>query len=278
MEKTESGHSRATTHGPSLLVAWSTDAGDLGARTIAYLKEKLKGEYVEELEPTLYFPLEGVSIEDDVAHFPVSRFYKCEGRGHLLFESDTPRWNWHEFLSTVLDVAIRYEAKDIYTVGGIISFSAHTMPGEILAIVNSPELKVGLAEHGVSTNLNYETQAGGRPTISSFLLWVARRRGIPGTSIWAPIPFYLASTEDLGACKRVVQFLDRKLDLGIDLLELDRMEASHNQRLAEALSGFPEVEGYVQRLEANLSLTEEESETLVRVVQEALKRKGQPQA
>jgi hypothetical protein len=32
------------------------------------------------------------------------------------------------------------------------------------------------------------------PAISTYLLWAARKRGIPGAGLWLQIPFYLAES------------------------------------------------------------------------------------
>jgi len=52
----------------------------------------------------------------------------------------------------------------------------------------------------------------GPPAINSYLLWVAKKRDIPGVSLWAEIPFYLAVGEDFQAIKIGLSFLDKKFN------------------------------------------------------------------
>ena len=50
----------------SLIIGWSVDASALGAKVADYLNIKLGGQSFGEIEPAEFFPLGGVSIEDDL--------------------------------------------------------------------------------------------------------------------------------------------------------------------------------------------------------------------
>ena len=255
----------------SLVVAWGEDAGKLGPKVIDYLNKKLGGEEFGEIEPADFFPLGGVSIEDDVAQFPESKFYCCQEKNLVIFKSNSPRSEWYKFLNSVLDVAEHYcHTKELYTIGGMVSLSAHTAPRQLLAITNSPEMKTALSQYDLARDMDYETPPGQRPTLSAYLLWAAKRRNIPGASLWVPIPFYLVSTEDPKAWRKAVQFFDDRFGLGIDFRDLDEEVARQNEKIAELRNRFPELDDYVHRLESNLSLTEEEHGKLIKEIEEFL--------
>lgn len=113
----------------SLIVGWSEDAANLGTRVIDYLNNKLGAEEFGEIEPMDFFPLGGVSVEDDIVQFPESKFYCSYEKNLLIFKSNAPRAEWHKFLSSVLDVAEHYcHVKELYAIGGMVSLSAHTSP------------------------------------------------------------------------------------------------------------------------------------------------------
>ena len=258
----------------SLVVGWSEDAGRLGAKVIDCLNRKLGGKEFGEIEPTAFFPLRGVSVEGDVAQFPESKFYCCQQKNLVTFKSNLPRFEWYEFLNTVLDVAEHYcHAKELYTVGGMVSFSAHTAPRELLAIANSPEMKKILSQYCPVRDMDYETPPGQRPTLSSFLLWLAKRRNIAGASLWVPVPFYLVATEDPQASRKAVEFVDNRLGSGIDFRDLDEEAAMQNEKIAELRNRFPELDDYIRRLESNLALSEEENEKLVKEIEEFLRKR-----
>jgi predicted ATP-grasp superfamily ATP-dependent carboligase len=257
----------------SLIVGWSEDASKLGAKVIDYLNKNLGSKEFGEIEPEEFFPLGGVTVEDDVAQFPESKFYCCPEKNLVIFKSNSPRSEWHRFLNSVLYVAEEYcHVREIYTIGGMISLSAHTSPRELLVVSNSPRMKKGLSLYDVARDMNYETPPGQRPTVSSFLLWVAQNRNIAAASLWVPIPFYLVAIEDLAACRKIVDFFNRRFELGIDLKDLDEAIERQNEKIARVRFSFPEVDNYIRNLESNLALTQEESEKLVKEIEEYLKR------
>jgi predicted ATP-grasp superfamily ATP-dependent carboligase len=67
--------------------------------------------------------------------------------------------------------------------------------------------------------------------MSSFLLWAAHRKAIPGVSLWTEIPFYLAEGKDLQAIKATLSFLDKKFDLALDFAELDEQIEHQNAKI-----------------------------------------------
>lgn len=257
--------------GSSLVVGWNEDAGKLGPKVIDYLNKKLGGKEVGEIDPEDFFSLGGVSIEDDVAQFPENKFYCCREKNLVIFKSNPPRSEWYKFLNSVLDVAEHYcHAKELYTIGGMVSLSAHTAPRELFVIANSLEMKKVLSQYDLARDMDYETPPGQRPTLSSFLLWVARRRNIAGASLWMPIPFYLVSTEDPQAWRKTAEFFDKRFSLGIDCRDLDEEVARQNERIAQLRIRFPGIDNYIRRLESNISLTQEENEKLVKEMEEFL--------
>ena len=258
----------------SLVVGWSEDAGKLGTKVADYLNKKLGGEELGQIEPADFFPLGGVIVEDDVAQFPESKFYWCREKHLVILRSNQPGSEWHRFLNSVLDVAEDYcHAKELYTIGGMVSLAAHTSPRELLAVANSPEMREILSQYDLARGFDYETAPGQRPTLSSFLLWVAKRRKVAAASLWVPIPFYLVAAEDPRAWRKTVEFLDRRFGLGIDLGDLDEDVARQDEKIAELRSRSVEVDGYIRKLESNLGMTQEENEKLVKEVEEFLRRR-----
>ena len=255
----------------SLVLAWNEDVGKLGTKVADYLNQKLGGREFGEIDPVDFFPLDGVQVEDDLAQFPESKFYACQENNLVIFKSDPPRFEWYKFLKSILDVAEHCcRAKEIYTIGGMVTLSAHTAPRELFAIANSPEMGEILSQYGLGVDMDYETPRGQRPTLNSFLLWVAKRENIPAASLWVPIPFYLVATEDPRAWKTVLEFFDKRFDLKIDFTDLDQAIRDQDKKLAQARLRFPDIDDYIRKLESNIGLSEEENEKLVKEIEEFL--------
>lgn len=251
---------------PSLIAGFSEDIGRLAPKVIDYLNKNIRDESFCEIEPVDFFPLSGVVVENDVALFPENRFYCGERNDLVIFKGSQPRLERYKFLQTILDVAEHYcGATELYTISGTIAPIAHTAPRSILAVFNQRQFQDKLRGYGLQ-NMTWE----GLPALNSFLLWVAQRRNIPGVSLWPAIPFYLASLDDFRAQKKVLEFLDKRFGLGIDFRQIDEEEADQNKKIAELRSRSPEIDNYIQRLESNLTLTQEESEKLVKEVEEFL--------
>lgn len=258
----------------SLVVGWNEDAGKLGSKVIDYLCRNLGCIEFAEIEPADFFPLTGVSVKDDIAQFPESRFYYCPQNNLVIFKSDPPKAEWYRFLCSILDIAEQYcHAKELYTIGGMVSISAHTTPRELLAIANSPQMKRVLSQYNLAGDFNYETPPGQRPTPSSFLIWLAKERNMAGASLWVPVPCYLVSTEDPQAWRKAIEFLDIRLSLGIDFKDLDENVAKQNEKIAGARVRLPEVENFIRKLENNLVLSPEENEKLVMKMDELLRER-----
>ena len=255
----------------SLVLGWNEDIGRLGRNVTDYLNSELKGEGFAEIEPEDFFPLGGVAIEGNLARFPGSKFYACPERELVILQTDSPLARWYTFLNSVLDVAEHHcRVKELYVLGAMISFGAHTTPRQLLAVANSAETKEALSQYDLNKDMDYQTQPGERPTLNSFLLWLSRERNIPGVSLWVPVPFYLAAMEDLQAQRKVLSFLNERLGLRIDFGDLDREIGKQNEQLARARSRFPQINDCINRLESNLMLSEEENGELARQIEDFL--------
>lgn len=259
----------------SLVLGWRQDLGNLGRKVTDYLNRKLGGEEFAGVEPEDFFPLDGVAIEDNVARFPESKFYACQEHELVVFQSDSPGAEWYRFLNLVLEMAEQHcRVREVYVLGAMISFSAHTTPRQLLAVVNTTGMKEVLSQYDLAGDVDYQTQPGERPTLNSFLLWIASKRNIPGVSLWVPIPFYLAAMEDAQARKKVLSFLDERLNLRIDFSDLDHEVVKQNEQLARARSRIPQINEYISRLESNLMLSEEENGELITRIEDFLREGG----
>ena len=252
---------------PSLIVGWQThDTGKIGSRVIDFLNEKLGNQEIAEIKPLSFFLLRGAEFKDDLIQIPEGKFWACEKSDLLTFKSDEPEYEQYKFLSAAMDLAQHHcKVKELYTINGTISSIAHTAPRGILAVFNEPELQGRLRSYGLE-DMTWE----GPPAISSYLLWVARGRGIPGVSLWPQVPFYLAAKEDPEAIKLTLSFLDWRFNLGLDLRELDEEIGRQKGKISRLREENSEINMSIGMLERGFSLSEEEQMRLAREVYQAL--------
>ena len=255
---------------PSLIVGWEQDSGKLSPKVIEYLNKKIKSKSFCEIEPMDFFSLAGVAIENDVAQFPEGKFYYSQRNDLVIFKGSEPRTERYRFLNAIADLAQSYcKIKELYTISGSISPIAHTSPRRISAVFNQQEISESLRGYGLE-DMSWE----GPPAISSYLLWIAKNRGIPGVSLWPEIPFYLAAGEDFQAIKLTLSFLDKRFNLGLDFEELDEKIRAQNIKIEQLREEDSEINRYIGMLESELSLSEEEQVELTMKVTELLEKKG----
>ncbi|MDP2920247.1 MAG: PAC2 family protein [Dehalococcoidia bacterium] len=258
---------------PAMVVCWDSDAGQLGAKTVAHLKRELGAEEFCDIDPVEFFPLGGVSIENDVVEFPESSFYAIPDRDLVIFYSTIPRYEWFKFLNLIVDVAQEHcRVREMYTIGGMIALGAHTAPRDFWATFSSPQIKKSLAPYELSRELDFETPPGGRPTLNSFLLWTAKQRNLQGANLWVPVPFYLISADDPRSQKRVLSFLNDRLNLGFNFTRIDAEITRLDEWLANLRREQVEIDRSITKLEGNQRLSDTEHEKLVKEVEEYLKK------
>jgi len=254
---------------PPLVVGWQTqDIGKLGSRVIDFLIEKLGGQEIAEIKPLGFHPFAGVRFKDDLVQVPQSKFWACEKDNLLIFKSDEPVFEHYHFLNLILDFAEhQYETKELYTLNGATSYTPHTHPRRILTVFNQPEFKERLRGSGLE-EMTWE----GPPAMSSYLLWVAKRRSVSGVSLWPEVPFYLAAKQDPQAIKLTLSFLNRRFDLGLNLERFDSEIQYQNEKIAHLREEEAEINRYISLLESGMRLDEEEQLKLVKQVYELLEK------
>ena len=258
---------------PALVVGWIGDASRIGEQTLDYLIGGTGCKPCAEILPEGFFPMAGVSVEDDVAQFPECLFYSSSSRNLLVFKSSIPRTDWYRFLTAVLNVSEKFGVREIYTVGAMVSALAHTAPRILIGIINNSEIKNSLESYDIMTTANFQTPAGQKPALSSYLSWVARQRDMVVTNLWVPVPFYLVRVTDPRACKRLLHFFNNRYELELDFTAVDAETADQNRKIAELYVTLPEIEAFVRRIETGEGLENEQSEKLVQEISKHLKKK-----
>lgn len=258
----------------SLVVGWSGDAGNLGDAVANYLINNLSGRAFYEIDPADYFQLGGVTIENDMVQFPESKFYACPQHNLVIFKSTPPSYEYYQFFNHVLDIAEhRCNVKHIYTIGSMVSLNPHTVPRQILGTFSTVEAKIDLTSYDIDSSISYETTPGQKPALNSFFLWSSRKRNLVGVDLWVPVPFYLMSLPDPKSQKIILEFFDRRFQIGFDLREFDEEIIKQNRMINEVRNIYPDIDDCLERLENNITLSEDENMKLIKMIEEYIKGK-----
>lgn len=260
-----------TPRAASLVVGWRGDSGGLGKRVIDYLRSKLSCREGSRIALEPFFSFEGVSVEDNVISFPDSRVYVGAGEQLLLFLSDPPHFNWYEYLNSIIDGAGAVTGVgELFTLGAMAGLISHTQPRELFMVFNSASAKKRFACAGQGKSIDYQTPPDQKPTLNSFLLWVAQQRGIPGVCLWVPIPFYLATVGDRRAEITVISHFSEWFKWRLDVSDLEREAKRQQEAIDRVREDNAEIDDYLSRVESRQDLTQEEHLKLIKAIEEGL--------
>jgi proteasome assembly chaperone (PAC2) family protein len=251
-----------------LLVGWNGDIGKIAPATLNFLNVTFASEQFSTIDPMGFFPFEGVAVYENCIQFPESVFYSCKQKDLIFFKSDHPEYEQYRFLNIMLDTASQIgQITELYTINGMVSQISHTAPRKMFAVFNKPEIRNMLQTYGLE-GLTWE----GPPALSSFLLWLARKKEIPGLSLWIEVPFYLAAVEDFQAIKLALSFCDERFNLNLDFSELNSRIIEQNDKIEQIRSQNKDIDKSLGLLESGLSLKDEVKVKLVRNIYMHLKR------
>lgn len=247
---------------PTMLVGFEDEPGFVSTIPVELVNSRYNGRCFCQIEPVKFFPLSGVTVDNDVARFPVNNFYATSRPDFLTFIGTTPEFDKYKFLNTVLDIAqVQCKISRIIVVNAVVSSLAHTSSRRIYIVSNLPEMKEQISTHG-ATGMNWQ----GQPSLSTYLLWLARSRQIPAVNLWLQIPFYLSTIADFQAVKTVLTFLSSKFYLDLDYADLDSKIRTQNEKIAALRDEDPDVDQAIASLEAGLSLSDTQQLLLAREV------------
>lgn len=254
---------------PLLVSCQSQEVGKLGPEVIDFLIKKLNGQFLGEIDPLGFFSFGGVRFKEDLVQVQECKFWACEEKNLLIFKSDEPLFEHYKFLNAILNFAKdHYQTKELFTLSGAISLIPHTRPRRMWAVFNHPEMKQRLQGYGLES-MTWE----GPPAISSYLLWVAKAKGIWGMSLWPEIPFYLGNHQDSQAIYQTLSFLNQKFDLHLDLVEWEVEVSIFNKKMARLRKENPEIDQTLSLLEKGMSLDEEDQLKLTKKIDEFLRER-----
>ena len=217
-------YKRPQLRNPSLVVGCA-DTGLVGINAVDYLANKLGAEEFGEIEPYNFASLPHVLIKEGVLQeieYPRNRFYywknKETAEDLIILGSGSPAQHQYEFVNLILDVAELFDVRRIYTVGGINANVAHTERPRVFVIINNPELKHYVAQHGVElAGIDYQ----GPTSMNGLILGIAKRRNIEGISLWGRVPSYVSEIPNPQVSEAVLQVLTRMLGIDIDFSEIE---------------------------------------------------------
>ncbi|MCX8116535.1 MAG: PAC2 family protein [Desulfobacterota bacterium] len=229
------------------------NAAEVSSFSLQYLIDQLKAKPLASIPLGHFYDLSarrpiGIIVEGRLRELVLPRndFYYAHlapDRDLLLFSGVEPHFQWEAFSQLFLEVAQRFEAQPIITLGGTYDSIPHTFPTVVSAVFNSEALEEELLEAGLQF-----TEYTGPISIHTFLLEMARKRGIKALSLWGHAPQYLQA-RNVKVVHGLLQKLNRLIRAEIDLSKLANASHYFDQQVQHLVSQDPKLAEMIQRLE-----------------------------
>lgn len=209
---------------PYLIASWP-GMGNVAARAVEFLWEKLKPTEFAEISPEGFFhPHEAWIVNGQVERprLPTGKFYywkNTSGKHDLvifLCEAQPSLEKGYDYANIVLDVANAFKVKRVFTFASMPSPIDHTQQARVWATVTDKKLSRELVRVDVKP-----MRVGQISGLNGLLLSVAKERKMEGFCFLAEIPLYAIQIENPKASKAVLISLTRMLDLDLDFSGLD---------------------------------------------------------
>ena len=248
---------------PVLVCAFKgwNDAGDAASAALSFVGASFGAERFATIDPEEFFDFQATrprirvveggareitwpEIEVFAAHVPRAP------RDLILLQGAEPSMRWRTFSGLVVDLAEALGTQLVVSLGALLADVPHSRPVSISGIASEPSLV---------TRLNVSPAAYEGPTgIVGVLHAACAQSGIPTASLWASVPHYVAAAPNPKAALALVRHLERLVGVSVDAGELESASADYERQVSLAVQSDPDVQAFVERLEA--AVEEEEAQ------------------
>jgi hypothetical protein len=243
---------------PVLIASWP-GIGNIGIIAVDTLRGEIGAEEFGEIEPWDFFYPKRVLIKDGVLEeleFPSSKFYfkKTERRDLIFFigeEQPTEGGGFYaegrkayQMANLVLDVALEFGCRRVYTSGAAVAPIHHTMIPKVWAVPNTEDLIAEVRSYENTILMSDIEGRGGQGNITGLnglLLGVAKKRGLEAICVMGEIPIYLQGFPFPypKASKSVLQVLTASLGIKIEMAGIDELVDRSEREIEELYMRIP---------------------------------------
>jgi len=244
---------------PVMIACWP-GIGNVGLLAIETLKELLQAEEIGYIEPRDFFYPKKVTIKEGEIislDFPSSKFFykRTPGKDIIFFiGEEQPVWGnkayaegakAYEMANMVIDVALRFGCRRIFTSGAAVTAIHHTMRSRVWVVPNNRAI---IAEIKNWENILLMSQVENREGqgsitgLNGLLLGVARKRGVDAVCVMGEIPVYLQGFPILypKGSKAVIELLVQLLDLKVDLSGIAEFTVENEKEINTLYENLPQ--------------------------------------
>jgi len=273
---------------PVMICGWP-GIGNIGFIAVKTLKKSVGAEKFAEIEGCDFFYPRKIRISEGVLddiEFPTSTFYfKKREHGDLIIfiGEEQPRGQKmsYQLGKHVLDIAIRYRCKRIFTSGAAVTLIHHQMKPRVWAVPNRSHLIPEIMRH---ENTIFMSDIEGHPDqgqisgLNGLLIGMAGERGIEALCLMGEFPLYLAhETSYPKGSQSVLEVLSAMIAEDLDSGRLKRWIQRTDAEIDKVYQQIPaELRQQIEKIKLirqtkPSSLTDEEKEEFFKEVEDFLR-------
>ena len=274
---------------PVLVAAFKgwNDAGESATAAVGFLVESFDATEVARIDPEEFFDFtavrpnvrltEGRSRAIDWPATVISAAHIPSAHRDLVFlQGVEPSLRWKTFAGAVAGAADELGVKLVLTLGALLADVPHSRAVNVSGLASDQGLidKLGLER------TTYEGPTG----IVGVLHDACQRASLPSASLWAAVPHYVAAAPNPKAALALVRKLEGLVGVSVDASELESASVDYERQVNLAVQSDPDVQAFVERLEAAAEDVEEtpfnpsdvpSGDTIAREFQRFLRQRGQ---
>jgi proteasome assembly chaperone (PAC2) family protein len=222
---------------PNLLASWP-GVGNVAIIIATYLTSKLNFKDLAEIEAAVFFDPTGVLVEDSIIEapqFPQSKFYYLKNlrRGAsdliLFMGDDQPAVKGYDLAHCVLDVALRFHVKRVYTCAAALTRIHHTEQPKVWGVGTNQTMVHELKKLNLKQKGNLQI-AG----LNGLLLGVAKEREMDGVCLLGEVPMYASRMPNPMAALAVLRILTKMLEIEVDFADLAKVAEETREKMKQA--------------------------------------------
>jgi proteasome assembly chaperone (PAC2) family protein len=230
------------------------DAGFAATGAVRYLVDQLDAQLIAELDPEAYYSFTDtrprVQIQDNqrVPQWPRAEWFAArmhEDTEHdlVLFVAPEPNLRWRTFTNVMLDFLQRLNTEVIVSLGAVLAPIHHRARVSMRGRATTDALRAQLRKRRLRSG-NYQGPTG----ITTVLLAAAHERGLPGYSLSASSPNYLANIPNPRVSAALLRTLADISGVQLPLAEIERDARALVEQVDQSLASQPELREAVERL------------------------------
>ena len=243
---------------PALVCAFSgwNDAGDAASTALSFVSNALGAERFAVIDAEEFFDFSATRPDVRLSEgrtreivwpetiVSAARVPKAP-RDLILLTGAEPSLRWRMYCQSVVDLAEALGTQLVVTMGALLADVPHTRPTGITGLASDDEMADRL---GLNT-ATYEGPTG----IVGVLHAACEDAGIPSASLWATVPHYVAAAPNPKAALALVRKLEGIVGVSVDASELETATVDYDRQVNLAVQSDPDVQAFVERLEAAAS-------------------------